>query len=106
MSDTCLTIADLRLDHFTALIGESFTVRYPDVTETLRLTKAEGTRSDDDPRRQRQPFSLIFEGSTPNLMLNQMMHPIDHQELGCHDIFIVPIGRTPDGTTRYQASFN
>lgn len=53
---------------------------------------------------QRQPFSLIFRGPARPL-LTQRTYTFDFGELGCSDIFIVPIG--PDATgMSYEAVFN
>ena len=58
-----------------------------------------------DPRGgQREPFSLTFLGPAQPL-LPQRIYTFDFGELGCSDIFIVPIG--PDATgMRYEAVFN
>ena len=58
-----------------------------------------------DPRGgQREPFSLTFLGPAQP-PLPQRIYTFDFGELGCSDIFIVPIG--PDATgMRYEAVFN
>lgn len=53
---------------------------------------------------QREPFSLIFRGPAQPL-LPQRIYTFDFGELGCSDIFIVPIGPDTIGM-RYEAVFN
>ena len=106
MSEAELQLADLRLEHFSPLVGDTFTVTHPDVTEALRLESAVVGKADTDPRRQRLPFTLFIHGTTPNLVLNQQTHPLTHGTLGTLDLFMVPVGQNADGTIRYQVGFN
>ena len=51
-----------------------------------------------------RPFSLIFRGlRTP--VLPQRMYLVEHERLGGHLLFLVPIGPDEHGM-RYQAIFN
>lgn len=106
MSEAELPIADLRLEHFSPLVGDTFTVTHPDVTEILHLESAVAGRTDNDPRRTRLPFSLFLRGTTPNLVLNHQIHPLTHSTLGTYELYISAIGQNPDGTIRYQVGFN
>jgi len=49
-------------------------------------------------------FSLLFNGpaGTP---LDQRIHQLHHGELGALELFVVPIGPTPDGLA-YEVVFN
>jgi len=52
---------------------------------------------------QREPFALVFRGpKTP--VLSQRMYPIEFQELGTLEIFIVPVGPDESGV-QYEAIF-
>lgn len=53
--------------------------------------------------RQEQ-FSIFFRGPV-DVYLPQMTYRMEHDALGALDLFIVPIGREPDGF-RYEAVFN
>ncbi|HEX6700264.1 MAG TPA: hypothetical protein VF101_05980 [Gaiellaceae bacterium] len=47
----------------------------------------------------RTPFSLVFQGG-PNPPLEQRIYPVEHEQLGELDIFLVPIA-----VDRYEAVF-
>lgn len=49
-------------------------------------------------------FSLVFRGG-PHFTLQQHIFTLEHDRLGTLDLFLVPIGRDPDGF-RYEAVFN
>lgn len=51
-----------------------------------------------------EPFSLIFIGP-PDRVLPQRIYPLEHDQLGTLEIFIVPIGPDHRGM-RYEAAFN
>jgi hypothetical protein len=51
-----------------------------------------------------ESFSLVFNGSDDRL-LPQKTYSFEHDQLGCFDLFIVPIGRTSAGC-EYEAVFN
>jgi hypothetical protein len=44
----------------------------------------------------RRPFSLTFRARTP-VHIPQGTYPLTHDRLGRLDVFLVPIGRDPDG---------
>jgi hypothetical protein len=52
----------------------------------------------------REPFSLFFR-SASQVVLPQRIYPFSHGGMGRLDIFIVPIGREPEGIV-YEAVFN
>ncbi|ABC22252.1 DUF6916 family protein [Rhodospirillum rubrum] len=101
-----LTLADLAAGHFEPLVNQVFRVRWPKTSEDLVLESVKIGPQDGYPGSARQPFSLIFNGTTPGLLLHQHIHPLDHDDLGRQEVFLVPIGQNADGTFRYQASFN
>lgn len=101
-----LSLADVTYETFKPLEKQPFIVRWPDVTETLVLAEVKLSRTENDPRRKRPPFSLLFRGTTPSLALNQMTHPMSNETLGDMEIFITPIHQEDDGTLTYQACFS
>ncbi|MBK1665242.1 hypothetical protein CKO38_12955 [Rhodospirillum rubrum] len=101
-----LSLADLGAGHFEPLITQVFRVRWPETSEDLVLASVKIGPHGGCPGSARQPFSLIFNGTTPGLLLHQHIHPLDHDDLGHQEVFLVPIGQNADGTFRYQASFN
>jgi hypothetical protein len=64
----------------------------------LALTLVEVTAGDGG-----RPFSLLFRGPAEPL-LPQRIYRIEHQALGALELFLVPVGREPDGL-RYEAVF-
>ena len=66
----------------------------------LELMEVVGTLS--TPRQEQ--FSLFFRGPA-DLYLPQMTYHMRHDAMGELDLFIVPIGRDPEGF-RYEAVFN
>jgi hypothetical protein len=50
-----------------------------------------------------RPFSLVFRGPGEPV-LPQRIYRLEHPALGTLDLFLVPIGRQPDGV-RYEAVF-
>lgn len=102
-----LSLADVTHETFIPAVKQNFTVCWPDVTEELVLTDVKLSRTENDPRRKRLPFSLLFQGKTPDLVLNQMIHPMENPTLGAMEIFITPLGPNPDnGLMTYQACFS
>jgi hypothetical protein len=85
---------------FEPQVGEAFRTVHEGVPVTLRL---EDVRALGTALRPGGAFSLIFAGpSSP--MLPQATYRIENGGLGAVDIFIVPIGRRPDGLI-YEAIF-
>ena len=68
------------------------------------LTLVEVSSSPPPAAGMRQPFSLIFSG-TSGVVLPQRIYSLTHAEIGTLDIFLVPIGATP-AATQYQAVFS
>jgi hypothetical protein len=52
----------------------------------------------------RQQFSVFFRGPL-DYMLPQAIYRMEHEKMGTIDLFIVPIGKEPDGF-HYEAVFN
>jgi hypothetical protein len=99
----------LTLDSFTPLIGQPFRVLLPNgATLDAELTSArEGPGSGWQPegsQQARKPFSIVFLGRS-QVVLPQSIYRLQHETLGDLEIFIVPIGRTPEGIN-YEAVFS
>jgi Domain of unknown function (DUF6916) len=90
-------LGDLTIDDFRRLLNQTFRITPHDAPafEVELVEVAEIPRDGDG----RTPFSLVFQGG-PNPPLEQRMYPVEHDELGAHDIFLVPIA-----VDRYQAIF-
>lgn len=101
-----ISLADLSLEYFADRIGEGFEVRLPEATERLVLEETQARENGGCPVAVRAGFSILLRGSSPTILLRQGTYPLEHEDLGRLDIFIVPIGRLPDGTFRYEACFS
>jgi len=83
-----LTVADFEpLVHQRFRIADAFDAELVEVAEIAREPGG------------RVPFSLIFAGG-PNPPLPQAIYPVEHEQLGTAEIFLVPIA--PE---RYEAIF-
>jgi hypothetical protein len=69
----------------------------------LTLTEARTLVAGDGIANRDQPFGLLFRGPAEPL-LPQRIYRLAHPEVGTHDIFLVPIGRKPEGV-EYEAIF-
>jgi hypothetical protein len=98
---------NLTAETFTPRVGETFRITFPD--GVLELTLVEVTPAAEEPARAaldaglRAPFSIVFRGPSEPI-LPQQMYPLEHEELGELEIFIVPIGRDEQGV-QYEAVF-
>lgn len=52
----------------------------------------------------REQFSLLFRGPAEPL-LAQSLWPMEHEELGTFELFLVPVGPDAEGRHRYEAVF-
>jgi hypothetical protein len=53
----------------------------------------------------RQPFSVSFLGPVSSTYLLQHIYPLEHQQLGRLELFLVPLG-PEEGRMRYEAIFS
>jgi hypothetical protein len=108
-------LAELRLDSFTQLADQAFTVVSPEPAAEgdgsgagaspleLRLAECDAL-GEPVTAGGRRPFSLLFTGPREPI-LRQAIHRLDHPELGAVELFLVPLA--PDGAgARYEAVFN
>jgi hypothetical protein len=94
----------LTLDHFTALVGETFRVQLGGDTQVdLVLSEVTALSAATTGTDKRNPFGLVFRHPGRRI-LPQSVYALEHPKLGRLEIFIVPIG--PDaGGMRYEAIF-
>jgi hypothetical protein len=101
-----MDLSTARPSDFTSLIGTEFRTT-DDSGGAIALELVEATALPPHPGAPRpEPFSLIFRGPADR-PLNQGAYPLEHDQLGGHELFLVPIGLGSDGRgPYYQAIFN
>lgn len=100
MSDALLT-AGL----FEPQLGTSFAITGLQAggSVVLVLTSVVLWGPEQGPEGGRRPFTLTFRGPA-DPPLPQATYQLDHESLGSHGIFLVPIARGEDGSS-YEAVF-
>ncbi|MDB4917268.1 MAG: hypothetical protein JWM95_4912 [Gemmatimonadetes bacterium] len=94
---------DMSLAGFAPLVGQVFRARFGDALIDLTLVEASALVGDDDPRRQRTPFRLMFD--TPSgPIAAQATYQLRHETMGEVAIFLVPISGGVAGI-QYEAVF-
>jgi hypothetical protein len=100
----------LTIDMFAARLGERFRMRVqPEHSLDLELIEVNPLRvrtaAGHDASRKREPFSLVFRGPA-NLIAPQRIYAVEHDTIGSHELFLVPIGPDPERAgMRYEAVF-
>lgn len=87
----------LTADAFTALVGDRFTLTDGNLRVPVELVSV--TRlgaSSTAPGGRREAFSLVFRGPL-GLTAPQRIYALEHEALGSHDLFFVPIKPEDDG---------
>ena len=91
---------------FSGHVGSKFRVHLdasdPLEVELISATGLGGSAGEEPPVR-RQPFSLVFRGPG-DILLPQRIYPMEHEQIGSFDLFLVPIGPDEKGL-RYEAIF-
>jgi hypothetical protein len=99
----------LTIDMFAARLGETFRLQVePERVLELELVqvtplKVRTARGPEVPRA-REPFSIVFRGPT-SAVAQQRIYPLEHDTMGTHELFIVPIGPGQGGML-YEAIFS
>ncbi len=98
----------LTFNDFEPLLNQTFRIHYGN-GETLPVTLAEVTAgknpsSSGENGEPYYPFTLVFQSGITSY-LPQHTYRIEHEQLGSHDIFIVPLGTNAQGM-RYEAVFS
>jgi hypothetical protein len=95
----------LGLEDFVDKVGTAFALKEEVMAVSgLMLESAEAVKSQPASPGARAPFSLIFRGPDASV-LPQGNYQLHHDGLGDIAIFIVPVGKDPEGV-EYQALFN
>ena len=100
-------ILDLTADEFEASIDYPFDV--PSEEEGVlieRLTLRNVSRKPPLAGFAHERFSLFLDGSRTDIAIDGQQVVLSHETMGQMRLFMVPIGRNPDGTVRYQIVFN
>jgi hypothetical protein len=96
----------LTIEMFTNLIDKEFIVDVDEShsvgMELIEIYDIEDSKGST--KSSRTPFSLVFRGPDEPIY-PQKTYRFEHEEIGAHDIFIVPVGPDTDGM-RYEAVFN
>lgn len=92
----------LTASEFEPLVGTTFSVAAAHEPVTAELLEVARLRVPMGARRG--PFSLTFCARTAEY-LPQGVFALTHDRLGRLDVFLVPVGRTPDGLL-LEAVFN
>lgn len=86
---------------FAANLNTDFTVKLvPDGQTSIKLIQVTEAKTVGN----FENFSLLFRGS-PDILLSQMTHRLEHEKLGEFLLFLVPTGQDADGF-QYEAVFN
>jgi len=90
---------------FAAQLNTKFHVRVdaPRPIE-LELVEVKGWRGNTDAQREMERFSVFFKGPA-DILMPQNVYPLEHEQLGTFDIFLVPVARDESGFA-YEAVFN
>lgn len=70
----------------------------------LELTEVKGYQDAENEPSGMERFSVFFDGPA-DPFLPQQVYPLEHDQLGAFDIFLVPVGRSDSGF-KYEAVFN
>ncbi len=94
----------LPLSSWEGCLGERFRVATQSGdTYELELVAAEQIPAPSADAEDADAYSLLFDA--PGEPLPQRLYRLEHERLGAHEMFIVPIGGE-DGVIRYEAVFN
>jgi hypothetical protein len=98
-----MDISDVTVETFEGREGERFSIQFADAALDLTLVSVDRMPEEWGRGETREPFSVVLEDPGGRL-LPQQTWPLDHDELGRLDVFLVPL--QPEGAaTRYQAIF-
>ena len=98
-----MDISDVTVETFEGRVGQRFSIQFEDGTLELTLVAVERMPEEWGRGEAREPFSITLEEPGGRL-LPQATWPLEHDELGRLDVFLVPL--EPEGAaTRYQAIF-
>lgn len=96
-------LADLTIESFQPHIGTAFTINTDEHVETFTLSEISPGKHGIPGGRE--PFALVFEGSSSEMMFHSQMVVLRHEVMGELAIMISPFARAEDGHFRYEAVF-
>lgn len=97
-----MELHELRVTHFSPLVGRPFAVKFVD--GEIPLTLSEANDLGWSRPGQRNAFSLVFHGPAKPVM-PQRMYRLASADLGeLSDVFLVPLGPDEKGM-RYEVIF-
>ena len=99
-----MELSDVTVETFAGREGQRFWIRFSDGTLELTLAAVEGQPEHWGSTEAREPFSITFHGPLEHV-LPPRIWPVEHEELGRLEMFVVPIGPEADAM-RYQAVFS
>lgn len=94
----------LQTNAFASRVGEAFDVALGEASTPMTLVEVRPLPVRHYPGMMRAPFALIFRSASA-VVLPQKIYRMKNGVMGALDIFIVPIGRDPQGVI-YEAVFN
>jgi hypothetical protein len=96
-------LENFTLETFDPLISSTFVLSIAErgLTAELELIQARSLGSND--AGGRDPFSIVFVHRSEEV-LPQGTYPLEHDQLGAFELFIVPISQD-DESVRYEAVF-
>ena len=97
-----MDLAELTLETFEPLRGDTFRVRIDDRVLDLELIEVGALPIHAE--HKRAPFALVFRAPA-GVRLEQATYRVEHDRIGTVEIFMVPIGQV-NGALRLEAIFN
>ena len=91
-------------EHFAPRAHETFDLALGESSLALTLVDIKLLAANPVPGLLRQPFALTFRSGSA-VVLPQRLYRLTNPGLGALDLFLVPVGREPQGVV-YQAVFN
>ena len=98
-----MDIADVTVETFAGREGETFSIQFADAKLDLTLASVQRSPEPWGRAEMREPFSLAFHGPLEHI-LPQQIWPLDHDEIGRLDVFLVPL-EPGDDAAQYEAVF-
>lgn len=98
-------LAALSLDDFAPLLERQLSLTAPGVgVVPVQVSSTRSLGASPLPGARRLPFAVVLTSEAPGSFPQQIV-TLDHPELGPLELFVVPIGPSPDGRMRYEAIF-
>jgi hypothetical protein len=90
-------------DDFTPHLNKDF--RFEGCTQALRLAAIDTHDSPNQPKDQRKPFTLIFQGVRGDVM-PEGLYAAEADGGKCFELYVIPIHTSAPDRQDYQAVFN